>query len=281
MGDLSRYFFGTVIFFENFHPHHGCAERKMRSMSVLQILVVDNDPWTVQMVSSLLSQRGHQVQVAHAPAEATAMVSVRLPDLVVADAKLDEAGLGWLLSLRESVPERRLPVLLLAEEAPPALRLEALRLADSDFLDKPFRFDEFDLRVERLLRRPGLPVSPGPADGPRGLRGTLGELSLASILLLLESERKSGVLTVERAGEVGRLWCGAGKLLSAELSVIGQRPERSLDAVFSLLCWSSGDFSFESGPEPEGEDEGLSMTQLVIQLAQRQDERAAKEAVAV
>ncbi|MFO0653912.1 MAG: hypothetical protein U0787_02425 [Polyangia bacterium] len=46
-------------------------------MSVLQILVVDNDPWTVQMVSSLLSQRGHQVQVAHAPAEATAMRSRR------------------------------------------------------------------------------------------------------------------------------------------------------------------------------------------------------------
>jgi hypothetical protein len=54
-----------------------------------------------------------------------------------------------------------------------------------------------------------------------------------------------------------------------------------LEAVFSLLCWSSGDFSFESGPEPEGEDEGLSMTQLVIQLAQRQDESARKEAVAV
>lgn len=253
----------------------------MRSMSVLQILVVDNDPWTIQMVTSLLSQRGHQVQVAHAPAEAESLLAQRVPDLVVADAKLDEAGLDWLLSLRDLVPSKRLPVLLLAEDAPPALRLAALRLVDSDFLDKPFRFDEFDLRVERLLRSPatsGMPVS-GVAS--KGLRGTLGELSLASILLLLEAEKKSGVLMVERPGEVGRLWCGAGKLLSAELVVTGQRPERSLDAVFALLAWSSGDFAFESGPDPDSEEEGLSMTQLVIQLAQRQDEHERKAAVAV
>ncbi len=253
----------------------------MRPMSVLQILVVDNDPWTVQMVTSLLSQRGHQVQVAHAPAEAESLLAERVPDLVVADAKLDEAGLGWLLSLRDAALGRRLPVLLLAEDAPPALRLAALRLADSDFLDKPFRFDEFDLRVERLLRSPVGIGMQAQGTEPKGLRGTLGELSLASILLLLESEKKSGVLTVERPGEVGRLWCGAGKLLSAELSVAGQRPERSLDAVFSLLSWSRGDFAFESGPELESEDEGLSMTQLVIQLAQRQDESAREDAVAV
>ena len=69
--------------------------------------------------------------------------------------------------------------------------------------------------------------------------------------------------------------------MSAELSVTGLRPERSLDAVSMLLSWPSGEFEFVAGPEQRGDDEGLPMTQLVLMLAQRQDESARRDAVAV
>lgn len=250
-------------------------------MSVFHILVVDNDLWTVKMVSSLLSRRGHRVVVAHSASEAESQLALCLPDLVIADAHIESEGLAWLLRLRAERGQRRLPVLLLADDAPPALRMDALRLPHSDFLDKPFRFDEFDLRVERLLQSSVEKLSGEEVSRPQGLRGTLGDLSLASILLLLEAEQKSGVLTVRRPGEVGRLWCAAGRLMSAELSVTGLRPERSLDAVSMLLSWPSGEFEFVAGPEQRGDDEGLPMTQLVLLLAQRQDESARRDAVAV
>jgi DNA-binding response OmpR family regulator len=257
-------------------------------MSAFHILVVESDPWTVKMVTSLLTRRGHRVVVAHSGSEAERQLSLCMPDLVIGDIQLDGEGLAWLTRLRAELGQRVLPALLLAEDAPPALRMEALRVPQSDFLDKPFRFDEFDLRVERLL--PSVSVAsrpasaPGPSEEPprsQGLHGTLSDLSLASLLLLIESERKSGVLTVQRPGAVGRLWCSAGRLLSAELTVAEQRPERSLDAVFILLSWKSGDFEFVAGPEEHGDDEGLHMTQLVLLLAQRQDESARMESVAV
>ncbi len=250
-------------------------------MSVFHILVVDNDQWTVKMVSSLLSRRGHRVVVARSASEAESQLALGVPDLVIADALIESEGLAWLTRLRVEAGRRRLPMLILADDAPPSLRMDALRLPYSDFLDKPFRFDEFDLRVERLLQSP-VETNPGEElPRPQGLRGTLGDLSLASILLLIESEQKSGVLTVRRPGEVGRLWCAAGRLMSAELSVTGGRPERSLEAVFMLLSWTSAEFEFVAGSEQRGDDEGLPITQLVLLLAQRQDESARRDAVAV
>ncbi len=219
--------------------------------------------------------------VAHSASEAESQLALCVPDLVIADAHMEAEGLAWLTRLRVEAGRRRLPVLILADNAPPSLRMDALRLPYSDFLDKPFRFDEFDLRVERLLQRPAEINSGEELPRPQGLRGTLGDLSLASILLLIESEQKSGVLTVRRPGEIGRLWCAAGRLMSAELSVTGQRPERSLDAVFMLLSWSSAEFEFVAGSEQRGDDEGLPITQLVLLLAQRQDESARRDAVAV
>lgn len=258
-------------------------------MSAFHILVVDSDPWTVKMVTSLLSRRGHRVVVAHDLSEAERQLSLCVPDLLIADAQLEDEGLGWLSRLRSELGQRVLPALLLAESPPPSLRLDALRVPHSDFLDKPFRFDELDLRVERLLQSPLISLVREEPPRPQGLQGTLGELSLASILLLLEAEQKSGVLTVRQPGAVGRLWCAAGRLLSAELTVVGERPERSLDAVFALLSWQSGEFEFVAGPDQRGEprgdhrgdDEGLNMTQLVLLLAQRQDEHERQQAVAV
>ncbi len=251
-------------------------------MSVFQILVLDSDPWTVKMMESLLQQRGHQVSVATTIEEAGRKLAISVPDLLIADAQLEPDGLDWLDRLRGSISGATLPVLLLADCAPPALRMDALRVPHSDFLDKPFRFDEFDLRVERLLPHVKPQAEPAPSR-THGLHGTIGDLSLASILLLIETEQKSGVLTVQRPGEVGRFFCAHGRLLSAERTVTGQRPERSLDAAFALLGWPDGDFEFVSSPPPpiDADDEGLCITQLVLLLAKRQDEQTRQQSIAV
>lgn len=251
-------------------------------MSVFQILVLDGDPWMSKMMASMLQRRGHQVTIVTTIEEAGRQVALVAPDLLIADAQLDPTGLGWIDRLRHQLEGRPLPVLLLADGAPPSLRMDALRVPVSDFLDKPFRFDEFDLRVERLLPH-DKPQTEQPPSRAQGLHGMLGELSLTSILLLIETEQKSGVLTVQRPGEVGRLWCANGRLMSAERILTGQRPERSLDAVFALLDWQQGDFEFVSSPPPpaDADDEGLCITQLVLLLAKRQDEQTRHESIAV
>lgn len=249
-------------------------------MSVFQILVLDADPWTVKMATSLLQRRGHTVLVASSTDEAAQQITQAAVDLLIVDAQLNGSDLGFVAKLRGLVSGRVLPVLLLAESAPPALRIDALRVPHSDFLDKPFRFDEFDLRVDRLLVREP-PQVQALAVPEAGLRGTLGELSLATLLLLIESEQKSGVLTVQRPGEVGRMWCAKGRLLSGERTIDGQKPERSMDAVFELLSWQSGSFDFVAGPQPCDDDEGLCITQLVLLLAQRQDEDTRQQSIAV
>lgn len=251
-------------------------KNRLRCGPMMYVLVFDRDEWMVRMMTSLLTRRGYTVETADHRQRAETLLKTTTPDLLVADVHLEafELSLDWIANLAE---ERRLPVLLLGEATSPDRKLQALRVPHSDYLDKPFRFDEFDLRVERLLlKKPQAAV-----EQSSGLLGKLADLSLTSLLLLVENERKTGVLTIRRVGETGRFFCGNGKLLSVERIVAGERPERSLEAMYALLSWPDGEFAFSAQHVPQHEDEGLPITQLLLGHSQRLDEETHKRNLAV
>ena len=79
------------------------------------------------------------------------------------------------------------------------------------------------LRVDRLLvrnrRKVQAPAVPASGSARNTRRAEPGDTAA-----LIESEQKSGVLTVQRPGEVGRMWCAKGRLLSGERTIDGQNP---------------------------------------------------------
>jgi CheY-like chemotaxis protein len=141
--------------------------------------------------------------------------------------------------------------------------------------DKPSGPSRPNPAPERPRRATPSGTRPQRRPTPAGvaLVGRLDEFGAASILMLLELERRSGVLILGGSPGNGRVQVRRGRVLRA---TIEDRPEcRAAAAVFEMLTWSEGRFEFHPG-EVEGEDEVRSSTSfLLLEAARKQDEAAA------
>ena len=276
-------------------------------MPAAQILLVDDDPWIVRMVTSVLSKRGHRIHAASDGEEGLQKALELRPDLIISDVMMPKLD-GWALlrALRAHPALMQTPVLLLSALSTDEDRIRGLRLGADDYLPKPFRFEELDLRVASTLRkrRPptaalpgsgkGRPTSAGPAQAiPRsdgeldgtlsGVHGSLEQLSLGSLLAMIEMERKSGILVVQRGADTGRLVCRAGRVLAAELLTGGLPhdgstgvPQRGVAVIYQMLAWQSGRFDLTSGEVHADDEIGTQITHLLMEGARRLDEAEAE-----
>lgn len=119
------------------------------------------------------------------------------------------------------------------------------------------------------LRSPSPP--PPPARWPSTLQGRIRELPPTSLLALLEMERKSGILLLQRGASLGQLRIRDGRVIAAGLQGDGLTL-RGIEVVYELLAWADGRFDFIAA-EISGADEiGASTTHLLMEGARRLDE---------
>ncbi len=103
-----------------------------------------------------------------------------------------------------------------------------------------------------------------------GLRGHLAQFGLATVLTLLDLERRSGELVLLGPRGVGRLWLLQGRVVRARIE--GSRRTRK-PAVYELLDWQDGRFAFTQLDVGGIDDEiGAPTTMLLIEAARRADE---------
>jgi hypothetical protein len=112
------------------------------------------------------------------------------------------------------------------------------------------------------------------------LRGELENVGLPTLLTILDMERRSGLVVVERPGLLGKLHVREGRVIRAALDRIGSAAasasaERAgAEAVYEMLGWSVGRFELWQ-TQVEGRDEvGESTTFLLIEGAHRADRAA-------
>ncbi len=119
----------------------------------MRILVVEDEPAIADFVQRGLRAEGHQVEVAHdGPAGEERALSGDM-DLVVLDRMLPgRDGLQILQTVRAQYPE--LPVILLTARAEVADRVQGLDAGATDYVSKPFAFEELAARVRAHLRAP-------------------------------------------------------------------------------------------------------------------------------
>src|SRR5262249_40104804 len=156
------------------------------------------DEWILKMVSTVLVKRGYHVETANDGAEALARVGVQVPDLIVSDVMMPRMD-GWALirTLRAQPATAFTPVIFLTALGSEDDRIRGFRLGADDYLPKPFRFEELDLRVQNALRRATrVKDDARQAISPSGVQGSLAEFGLSALLTMLELERKSGVVVL-------------------------------------------------------------------------------------
>jgi uncharacterized protein (TIGR02266 family) len=234
----------------------------------ISVLVVDDDPTYQQLIAAAFN-RGDRVRFAAHGFEALSLCGREVPDLIVSDVNMPKMD-GWqLLRLLRSKPQfAGVPLLFTTTLSGEADRLRGYRLGVDDYLAKPFRVAELRARVDRLLTR--APVSlPAPSGAARSLRGDLSHVSLASVLGLLEMERRTGRLTAKE-DTAGVLTLRDGLLVDA---VLPEANVRGREAVFAMLGWARGDFEFALGDVVDDGQEGTRLSHLLIEHAQLSDER--------
>lgn len=119
-----------------------------------QILIVEDEPNTAEMLASYLQIQGYEVNVCGWGKEALNFVQHTLPDLIILDIRLpDVDGYEVCRQLRRHRRTAQVPILFLTEKRERIDRLAGLELGAVDYITKPFDIQELRLRVRNILRR--------------------------------------------------------------------------------------------------------------------------------
>jgi len=119
-----------------------------------RILVVDDEPDIVALVSYHLAKAGYRVGTAANGREAIESARNDVPALVILDLMLPGmSGFDVLDALRADERTRNLGVLMLTARREESDRVSGLTLGADDYLTKPFSPAELVLRVGAILRR--------------------------------------------------------------------------------------------------------------------------------
>jgi DNA-binding response OmpR family regulator len=120
----------------------------------IRILVVDDEPFIVEMLSMGLTYEGFEVSVARTGFEALDQARSTRPDLVVLDIMLP--GIDGIEVCRRLRAQGNVGILMLTAKGELEDRIEGLDSGADDYLVKPFSFKELMARVRAILRRNGI-----------------------------------------------------------------------------------------------------------------------------
>ncbi len=127
------------------HPDNSFEDERML------ILVVDDDPPSVKMISFLLEEEGYDVITAANGVEAMRLLDERVPDLIILDIMMPHIdGLEVCRRIRE---RSDVPIIFLSAKGETSDRVQGLDMGADDYLAKPFEPAELLARVRAVLRR--------------------------------------------------------------------------------------------------------------------------------
>jgi len=201
------------------------------------------------------------------------------PDCIICDDELPDIDGFWVVQKirREKTRVGTVPILFLTED------LEALQqhnLQVDLFLKKPLNNDEVAMQARALLNmakrlREKRGDSAGPTsavDGKAALRGDIAQMSVTTVLTVLEMERRTGDLTVERTGgRKAEFGLAEGSMTTTR---IAGKDEPPIDAIREVVNWSAGRFWFNPvDRKVEGDVTRHSIGMLLLEAARLEDEK--------
>jgi DNA-binding response OmpR family regulator len=121
------------------------------SIGCVEILVVEDEEGIADFLSRGLRAEGYEVMVVGDGIAGERLALSGVVDLVLLDRMLPgRDGIDVLSAIREKKPT--LPVIMLTAKAEVADRVEGLDLGATDYVTKPFAFEELLARVRSRLR---------------------------------------------------------------------------------------------------------------------------------
>jgi len=211
-----------------------------------RILVVEDDPLVARMMLECLRPLEAEAWAVHSGREALTEAEAAPPDLILLGVILpDLDGFAVTAKLKEKAATRDVPVILVTTQARIQDRVRGLEVGAVDCITKPFYYEEVRARVLSALQRAAAAraaaaEAAGPTVPAAGIQGRLQEVSLPNVIQILEVERKTGTLELERGGERAALHFDEGQIVDAAWKDHGGEM-----AVYRILQWTEGAFRFD------------------------------------
>jgi PAS domain S-box-containing protein len=118
-----------------------------------EILVVDDDPTSLQLLTTILTEHGYRVRPASDGNLALRSMAIKMPDLVLLDIKMPGIdGYEVCRRLKASEITRKVPVIFISALDDSIEKLRGFNAGGVDFITKPYEHNEVLARVGTHLR---------------------------------------------------------------------------------------------------------------------------------
>ena len=124
----------------------------MADKSGTTILVVDDAPENIQLLSRIFSKCGYQIQVADNGAQAVEIAQSTLPDIILLDINMPVLdGFEACAQLKKDERTCEIPVIFISALDNIDDKAKAFQVGAVDYILKPFEYEEVQARVETHL----------------------------------------------------------------------------------------------------------------------------------
>lgn len=205
-----------------------------------KILIADPDLEAVRGLTRALRQKGYQVHYAPDGSRALEVAVLRHPDLTLFDEQCKLLEARTFINILKTNPRTEDIPVVLTTTSTDADKYRALR---DGFLRKPFNIDEVLARIDHIFRRNE--AAKDLKGESKEIEGNLQQLAIPDLLQVLAMNKRTGKLNLTRGNDRGELHVAEGKPVNAKSGTVeGEK------ALFRLLSWTEGTFSFVPGSTP-------------------------------
>jgi len=169
----------------------------------VKVLVVDDDPQTLQLISLIVQSQGYEVATAISGMEALQQVAVARPDVVLLDVMMpDMDGVEVCRRLRADKSYADLPIVMLTAKSAPEDHAGGLLAGADDYITKPIEPASLTARIRSVLRR-------SRSDQPVGdllteiANGAVMTLGAVLVWVLIVDEERGVLESAAAAGAAG------------------------------------------------------------------------------
>jgi len=126
----------------------GQSEKK-----IPDIIIVDDEPANLQVLTGILKQKGYRVRPASSGQQALEAAQIEPPDLILLDINMpDMNGYEACERIKKDARLWNIPVIFVSALSETTDKMKAFSVGGVDYVTKPFQYEEVQARVETHIK---------------------------------------------------------------------------------------------------------------------------------
>jgi len=239
-------------------------------MSRGRVVILEDDDWVVWLLETGLREHGYDVTTAEEALEGFRQVCQIEPDCIVCDITLPDFD-GYWVAQQVRVASAKVaatPLLFLGPMDDEAAALKGLQVGADALVTKPFRMEEVIAQVDALvemakrLQKTRASISQRPMPPAHALTGNIEEMSIVTVLTILEMERRSGELKLTSGSLAATIELQSGYASGGTLK--GEKKDL-VTILRQVLSWKTGVVSFSVGPDVPAPERRRTIAGMLVE----------------